>query len=115
MEDNMTFTYPQYRQMFYLAIAWRTEEWRWSSHNEVAGAANRGLVDKPPIQIPKKWTEYVDQTLPDNELERIRRSVNRQTPLGDADWMMKVCRKFGLESTIRRRGRPRKDVENWKK
>ncbi|MBI5101956.1 MAG: transposase, partial [Nitrospirae bacterium] len=86
------------------------KEWRWSSHNEVIGADKRGLVDKSPIEIPKEWTEYVDGSFEENELDRVRTSVNRQTPLGDATWLMKVCRKFGLESTIRRRGRPMKET-----
>jgi len=86
------------------------KEWRWSSHNEVIGADNSGLVDKEFIEIPKEWTEYVDASLAGNELDRVRASVNRQTPLGDATWLTKVCREFGLESTIRRRGRPRKQT-----
>lgn len=61
-------------------------------------------------EIPKEWTEYVDYSFEENELDRVRTSVNRQTPLGDAIWLMKVCGEFGLESTIRRRGRPRKET-----
>jgi putative transposase len=86
-------------------------EWRWSSHNEVLGAEKRDLLDKAPIEVPKDWTEYVDQPLQENDLDRVRASVNRQTPLGDAGWLMKVCREFGLESTVRRRGRPRKETD----
>ncbi len=84
--------------------------WRWSSHNEVIGADKRGLIDKAPVEIPKEWTGYVDSSFAENELDRMRASVNRQTPLGDATWLMKVCREFGLESTIRRRGRPMKEA-----
>ncbi len=86
------------------------KEWRWSSHNEVLGGEKRGLLDKVPIEFQKDWTEYVDQPLQENDLDRVRSSVNRQTPLGDAGWLMKVCREFGLESTVRRRGRPRKET-----
>ncbi len=86
------------------------KEWRWSSHNEVLGGERRGLLDKAPIEFPKDWTEYVDQPLQENDLDLVRSSVNRQTPLGDAGWLMKVCREFGLESTVRRRGRPRKET-----
>lgn len=83
--------------------------WRWSSHNEVIGADKRGLGDKAPVDIPKEWTEYVDGLFEGNDLDRVRTSVNRQTPLGEATWLMKVCREFGLESTVRRRGRPMKE------
>jgi putative transposase len=86
-------------------------QWQWSSHNEVVGADKRGLVDTAPIGMPEDWTGYVDHSLADDELGVIRASVNRQTPLGDAGWLMEVCREFGLESTIRRRGRPRKETD----
>ena len=85
------------------------KEWRWSSHNEVMGADARGLVDKAPVEIPEEWTGYVDAAFEGHDLDRVRASVNRQTPLGDAAWQTKVCREFGLESTIRRRGRPRRE------
>ncbi len=91
-------------------IVQSAREWQWSSHNGVIGMDRRGLVDKAPIEIPKEWTKYVDQSFEENELDRLRSSVNRQTPLGDASWLMKVCREFGLESTLRRRGRPMKET-----
>jgi len=30
------------------------KEWRWSSHNEVIGVNKRGLVEKAPIELPKR-------------------------------------------------------------
>jgi hypothetical protein len=41
--------------------------------------------------------------------------VNRQTPFGDAEWQMKKCKEFGLESTLNSRGRPRKEKGDEKK
>jgi len=86
-------------------------EWIWSSHGEMVGSCKRGLIDKTPIDIPAEWTEYVDASMSENDLDRMRSSVNRQTPLGDAGWLMKVCKEFGLESTVRRRGRPKKEKD----
>jgi len=91
-------------------IVTSAKEWGWSSHNEVLGREKRGLIDKVPIEIQKEWTEYVDQPLQENDLDQVRTSVNRQTPLGDALWLMKICQEFGLESTVRRRGRPKKET-----
>ena len=62
-------------------MAISAKEWRWSSHNEVIGADKRGLIDKAPIEIPKDWTEYVNASFEEGELQRVRGSVNRQTPL----------------------------------
>lgn len=91
------------------------KEWRWSSHNEMLGLDKRGLLDKAPVEMPREWTEYVDSNFADDELNRLRSSVNRQTPLGDAVWLMKVCKDFGLESTVRSRGRPKKEGRHAKK
>ena len=40
------------------------------------------------------------------ELENIRNSVNRQAPLGQEQWQVEVATKYGMLSTLRRRGRP---------
>ncbi len=84
------------------------KEWPWSSHNEALGRHGEGLLDKSPIDGPKAWAEYVDTSLLDNELDRLRKSVNRQAPFGGAVWSARVSREFGLESTMRRKGRPAK-------
>ena len=83
-------------------------DWLWSSHVERIGIEFHQIVDKIPIELPQKWGRYVDEPLTDKELEELHRSVNRQSPLGDAEWQGQVCRSFGLEHTIRPRGRPRK-------
>jgi len=47
----------------------------------------------------------VDSPITDSELERLRQSVNRQSPFALSEWVVDVCQRFGLESTIRKRGR----------
>jgi len=42
------------------------------------------------------------------ELEYIRASILKSRPHGDDNWMNKVVKKFGLEITLRQRGRPQK-------
>ena len=42
------------------------------------------------------------------KLEVIRNSVNRGKPYGSVNWTNKVLKKFGLEITERKRGRPKK-------
>ena len=82
--------------------------WQWSSHGErVSGKSGKVLSDLP-TPLPENWTEYVDTALTSSEVERLRRSVNRQAPFGKEVWMHKLCVALGLESTLRERGRPRK-------
>ncbi len=61
-----------------------------------------------PIDLPSDWANYVDEPLTERELEKLNRSVNRQTPFGNSEWQKKMCFHFGLEHTLRPRGRPRK-------
>jgi len=86
-------------------------DWLWSSHQEVLGERARGFIDEIPIALPDEWGRYVDEPLTEKELERLRESAHRQAPFGAFIWKSKVCNEFGLESTIRKRGRPIKQGE----
>lgn len=86
-------------------------EWRWSSHEETLGKKGRTLTDAVPIELPGEWDRYVDEPFTEAELDGIRMSVNRQTPFGDITWQMKICKAFGLESTMKRKGRPKKESQ----
>lgn len=81
-------------------------DWKWSSHREAMG--KRELTDEAPIELPKEWGRYVDEPMTEKELEKVRQSVNRQAPYGESKWQMEICKKYGMESTMRDRGRPRK-------
>jgi putative transposase len=86
-------------------------EWSWSSH---AGRCESGvdvLLDPLPLALPMDWTDYVDKPITESELERVRSSVNRQTPFGNVQWQQRVCAELGLESTMRTQGRPKKRAE----
>jgi len=41
-------------------------EWPWSSHQEASGIQSQSLLDKPPIELPAAWSQYVDTPF-DNE------------------------------------------------
>lgn len=90
-------------------------EWQWSSHNETLGKVQRMLTDIAPFDLPEEWGQYVDTPFYEADLDCLRRSVNRQTPFGDAAWQTKKCKEFGLESTLNRRGRPRKEKKDAEK
>lgn len=85
------------------------KDWPWSSCLESVGTRPRFLVDEVPVELPKDWSEYVDEPMGGKELERVRQSVNRQSPYGNPLWEIEVTKEFGLESTIRPRGRPRRE------
>ncbi len=83
-------------------------DWLWSSHKETANLKPKFLVDEIPIEIPVNWTKFVDESLYDEELNKLRKSVKRQSPYGSSAWQIKIAKELGLESTLRPQGRPSK-------
>jgi putative transposase len=83
--------------------------WLWSSHRESVHKGGHLLIDEVPVELPKEWGEFVNESFSEKELEKLRQSVSRQSPYGDSLWQVHVSKTFGLESTIRPRGRPRRE------
>ena len=83
--------------------------WLWSSHGESIHKGGHSLIDEIPVELPKEWSKFVNESISEKELEKLRQSVSRQSPYGDSLWQVHVSKIFGLESTIRPRGRPRKE------
>ena len=53
------------------------------------------------------WVERVNEPLSAKELEAVRHSARRGTPLGEAAWVESIARRLNLEATLRPRGRPK--------
>src|SRR5437762_496312 len=62
-----------------------------------------------PLPRQPHWVEHVNEPLTEAELTAVRRSVQRGNPFGDATWCDRAIRRLQLESTLRPRGRPKKD------
>ena len=86
----------------------RAEKWRWSSLWAWQAESVPPYLDAGPVPRPARWVEYVNTPLTDAELARLRRSVERGTPFGGAEWMERTAKRLGLEASVRPRGRPRK-------
>jgi putative transposase len=92
----------------------RAENWRWSSLHVLGsrpGAAKLAVVLTEPTPRPRGWVKLVNQAQSEEELAAMRRSVTRGTPLGGEAWVRRIAAQLGLESTLRPRGRPRKDAK----
>ena len=85
------------------------DQWPWSSHGETIGKKERRIVCPCPVELPPFWAEFVNSPILRTELSRLHACEWRQSPYGDPLWQYELCRKLGLESTIRPRGRPRKN------
>lgn len=68
-------------------------------------------VERNALRAPRspQWDERVNAAVADKEMQTIRRCVNRGSPFGGKRWVDSVARRLGLETTLRRRGRPKKE------
>jgi putative transposase len=86
------------------------ELWRWGSlwRRVHGGGDGQGLLSRWPIDPPEEWVQWVNNPLAPEELQALRRCVNRGQPCGDVDWQQQTAAQLGLSSTLRPRGRPQK-------
>jgi putative transposase len=86
----------------------RAEQWRWSSLRHRGGAEQSAGLDAGPVALPGDWRQWVNGAETAGELEALRRSSARGAPFGEAGWQRRTAELLGLQSTLRRRGRPPK-------
>ena len=78
-------------------------------HGSLGQLRRRGaarLLDPWPFPGPAGWAEAVDRPETPQELEALRRSVQRGTPFGSSGWVTAMADRYGLASSLRPRGRP---------
>lgn len=87
----------------------RAEEWHWGSLWRRAQGDPKltAWLSDWPVQRPRDWVARVNRPEPASELEALRLSVRRGRPFGADAWVRRMVRRFGLESTLRPRGRPK--------
>jgi putative transposase len=90
-------------------LAKRAEAWRWSSLPTRLAPEPSELLTRCPDPLPRDWCERVNRAQSEAEVAALRRSVERGTPYGSDRWTRLAAKRLGLESTLRPRGRPRKD------
>ena len=54
------------------------------------------------------WHKYVNEPQAEAEVKRLRESIQRGRPYGTLPWMTKTAKEQGLMSSLRPRGRPKK-------
>jgi putative transposase len=86
------------------------EDWQWGSLHQRAKNVRGPLLGEWPLPKPSDWIEQVNLPQTESELEAIRRCLHRGSPYGNATWSDQVAEQLGLQSTLRCRGRPRKNT-----
>jgi putative transposase len=82
--------------------------WCWSSLAILNLAERPAWYSDGPARRGKDWLAHVAQPQTDVEIAAIRRCAQRGCPFGRESWQRKTVAALGLQSTLRPRGRPRK-------
>jgi len=86
------------------------KDWKWSSYYKRLNGipSQKKLLATDSIIWPGNYEKLLTTSEKLEEIKTIRNSVNRGRPYGSDGWTNKILKKFGLEITERKRGRPRK-------
>ncbi|MBX9659185.1 MAG: hypothetical protein K2X00_11510 [Nitrospiraceae bacterium] len=60
-----------------------------------------------PVERPRDWLSRVNRPQSVSELDALRTSVQRGRPFGEEAWVRRMAKRFGMEATLRPRGRPK--------
>jgi len=112
-EDDHFLTLCRYveRNALRANLVARAEQWRWSSLWHRCHDTPVPWLNAWPQAVPQGWLEHVNGVETEGELAAVRRSVARGAPFGDEVWQQQTAAALGLESALRRVGRPRKVPE----
>ena len=76
-------------------------EWRWSS------LQFESMLAPWPVEPPQGVSTWLSAPLNERPEEEVRASIRRGSPFGDPLWRARAADAWGLESTLRPRGRPK--------
>lgn len=87
----------------------RAEKWQWGSLWRRTQQDTKLVtwLSEWPVDRPRHWLTHVNRAHNPAEIESLRLSVQRGRPYGDAAWVQRMAKRFGMESTLRPRGRPK--------
>ncbi|MDO8552186.1 MAG: transposase [bacterium] len=86
----------------------KAENWKWSSawRKEYGTTKQKKILSPWPVPAPRNYLQWLNQAQTEDEEEAIRRSVTKGNPYGGSGWTDNVVKRFGLEQTLRKVGRP---------
>lgn len=87
----------------------KVEDWQFSSLSQRIFKNSRKIfLSTWPISEPEDYLAFVNTPQTEDEEKNIRLSVVKNKPYGNDNWSNKIIKEFGLEATLRSKGRPRK-------
>ncbi|MCK9351294.1 MAG: transposase [Candidatus Paceibacterota bacterium] len=88
----------------------RCEDWQWGSacRRMTGTEKQKKLLSSPIISFPEKYSDWINASEKEEDIDKIRNSVNRGVPYGREDWIDAMVEKYELDSTRKRSGRQKK-------
>jgi putative transposase len=88
----------------------RAEDWPWSSAyaRRYGNEKQKKMLSPWPMAEPRHYLRWLNQSQGKEEIENVRYAIKKSRPYGSEKWVSRAVAKFGLESTLRDRGRPKK-------
>lgn len=111
-EDEHLITVCRYveRNPVRAGLVQRAEDWRWASlwHRLRKRPDLAPPLAEWPVVRPANWLDLVNTPLTSAELDDLRKCIERGRPFGSYAWANAAVSRFGLQSAVRRPGRPRR-------
>ena len=87
----------------------RAEDWQWSSvwRRGQGEPKLMSWLSAWPVPQPRDWMAQVNRSQSALAVETLRVSVQRGRPFGEDSRARRMAKRFGMESTLRPRGRPK--------
>lgn len=88
------------------------EEWRWGSawaRQQADEGQRRWLQAPQDPPLPRIWRAWVNRRQSEAEVQALRTCIQGGSPFGDPKWIRQSAARLSLQTTLRPRGRPRKN------
>ena len=89
----------------------RAEQWRWGSGGQRHSGGGMVPLSGWPVERPAEWVRWVNEPETEGELTAVRRSIIKGQPFGSVGWIEQMVTTWQLFSTVRGRGRPKRELE----
>jgi len=86
-------------------------DWPWSSLTRRNDPDRLFDMSRGPMPLPADWVRIVDRPFSKDETADFTNCIKRGCPYGEKDWVEETAEALNLQSTLIKRGRPRKYPE----
>lgn len=85
------------------------EDWQWSSGwRKINGTIkHREILSPWPVSEPEDYLIWINTVLSQDKEDIIENSIVKSNPFGEDYWVNEIVKRFGLEQTLRKIGRPK--------